>query len=247
MAHALEIAGLIEATLDERPFLKPLLAVFPRDIVKLASYGFEIPIVRQPNLSVRSARHYLCLLGGSTSLPRMPTQERRLFGLLHIGPPSNVILLDTSLSTRMSNYVVAHELGHFVSDLLLIRQRWLQHLPGQHAEIVSAFEWRHNDGMLELQALIRGLPPRPRPILARGREELLQTAAIERHADLVARELLAPWRLVLPLAQQRDQSMLSVLLRRDFGLPKYIADSYAEDLLNACAPRDDLIDRLFSP
>ena len=248
MARAFEVASIIETSLAKHALLMPLLQRFPRDMTKLTSYGFEIPIITQVNLSIRSAANYLCVLSGarhSAMAALNLDRDRRLFGLLHIGPPASVILIDADLSTYVINYVIAHELGHFFGDLLLVRQQWLTQLPEQHEEIQKAFEWQPHNGLLDLQAFLHGLPPRPRPILARGQGELLETEARERQADLVARELLAPWRIVEPLAPQCNRNEIALALHHEFGLPKYIARDYADDIRYACEPPRSLVDRLF--
>jgi hypothetical protein len=247
MIPALQVTEVIEAALTERPQIRQVLDVFPRDMTKLVSYGFEIPVITQQDLSLQSARRYLCILSGSDRTPKTETHERRLSGLLHIGPPSNLILLDAQLSTRWANYVIAHEIGHFFGDLLLIRQQWLAHFPDQRDDILKAFAWQPHNDMLDLQALIRGLPPRPRPILARGYGELLETEAREHQADLVARELLAPWRILAALASHHTVPELESLLYQDYGLPKRVTHYYAADLHDAYDKPTSFIDRLFAP
>lgn len=243
----LQIVEGIESSLATSPSALPLLQQFPRDMAKIISYGYEIPIFRQTNLSIQSAARYLCILSGRNPHGSMPQQDRKLYGLLHVGPPATVILLDADLPDRMANYVIAHELGHFVGDLLIVQQRWLTQLPDHLGEIMRLFAWQPHDHMVELLALLHGLPPRPLPILERGSGESLATEARERQADLIARELLAPWKIVATLAQHLAVDDLSVQLSREYGLPRHVARNYANEIRTTANPPRDLIDRLFAP
>jgi hypothetical protein len=241
------VTEALEQMLARQPGVPDLLDHFPRDVVALASYGLEIPITYRPNLTVQTARRYVQALGGDRRPDDIVIKDRRLFGWLHVGPPSNIIIVDAGLSPAVANYVVAHELGHFFADVLLVRERWLSTLPAWEEAIREAFDWRRSDGWLELRAVIAGLPPRPDEIMGRGDAERPETAEREDLANLIAREILAPWRIVAPLCMQRSGDGLPFLLRRTFGLPAQVAHDYCDDLRMALAPRRDVVDRLFGP
>ncbi len=247
MSRIIAVADEIEATLRSRLPVPAVLDRFPRDFVTLASFGLEIPIVRQPNLTIQSARQYLCALRGEAIAHRPNTPDRPLFGLLHVGPPTNLILLSSELPPAVASYVVAHELGHFFADILAVRRTWLAAMPEKRDAILRAFNWESSDGWLELHALIKGVPDRPRAILGRGTAELPETSTRERQADLIARELLAPLQRI---AEEFDRSSKDELLKglhERFGLPRRVAHAYYHDLRSAFAPREDLIGRVFAP
>lgn len=247
LARAVLIAEALERTIAQQAGVSDLLDHFPRDVMALASYGLEIPIICRPTLTARSARRYVRALDGDRYSDDVVIEDRRLLGWLHVGPPSNLILIDAGLSPAEANYVLAHELGHFFADVLLVRERWLSSLPMRDDAITAAFDWRRVDGWLELEAVIRGLPPRPDEIMGRGAAERPETAEREHQANLIAREILAPWRVVAPLYAESGDTSLPFVLRRTFGLPPWVVDDYCEDLRRVLAPRRDVVDRLFSP
>lgn len=248
MAHAAWIARAIEDVMSQEPEGVQLLQRFPRDVAALASYSLDIPIVRLPQLSTHSAHQFFCALRGiDQPHTDIATPNRLLDGLLHIGPPSNLILIREEISILSANYIIAHEIGHFFADVFMVQQRWMQSLPERVDQIKRFFSWQHKDDWLELQALIKGLPARPRQIMGRGRAELPETTPRERQADLIARELLAPWHIVAPLFLYTETGDFLTPLRQQFGLPRWVAQDYLDNLRAALSPRPDAIDRLFGP
>lgn len=247
VSRAVLVSEALERKVAQQPGVQEILDRFPRDVVALASYGLEIPVVYRPDLTVRGARRYVRALSGDRRTDGAIIEDRRLYGWLHVGPPSNLILINACLSPAAANYVLAHELAHFFADVLLVRDRWLSTLPAWEEAIKDAFDWRHSDGWLELRAVIRGLPSRPDEIMGRGGAERPGTAEREHQADLIARELLAPWRIVASLYTQHGADGLPFVLQRTFGLPAWVSRDYCDDLCMALSPRRDVIDRLFGP
>lgn len=221
--------------------------MFPRDIERLIPYALEIPVIGHPNLTVHSAAEYLCILFGPEYEVKEASQDRKLGGLLHVGPRGTVIFVCDSLPARSRNYVLAHELGHLLSDVFLVMGLWVKALPEKTRLIRDFFAWRSNDAMLELSALVRGLPPRPRTIV--GRDQVLTPETEEREilADLFARELLAPWEVVAPLFLPEGREAFIDLLYTRFSLPRKIGAHYYSELRSSLAPTQDLLDRLFAP
>ena len=192
---------------------------FPRDIERLILYGLEVPVVRKPNLSLHEAVQYLCVLRGESPKWRADIPNRELYGLLHVGPPCNIIFVREDLPDHIRNYVLAHELGHFLADVFLIQQLWLKTLPEQKETIERVFSWQEYDAHLEFYGLIKGLPHRPKAIVGRGDALAPETAEREIQADLIARELLAPWDTVTSLFRPHESREFIALLREQFGLP----------------------------
>ena len=172
--------------------------------------------------------------------------DRKLYGLLHIGPPCRIIFVRDRLSPQVHNYVLAHELGHFLADVFRIQQLWLKSLPEQKEAIERAFAWRECDARLELYAFIKGLPARPEKIINRGQAISPETVEREIQADLFARELIAPWDVVSSVFQTNNKSDFVTLLYEEFRLPRRIADGYWEDLRHHLAPQPNAIEGLFS-
>jgi hypothetical protein len=142
---------------------------------------------------------------------------------------------------------LAHELGHLLADVFLIQQLWLKTLPEQKETIERVFSWQEYDAYLEFYGLIKGLPNRPKAIVGRGDALAPETAEREIQADLIARELLAPWETVSSLFRPHEPREFIALLREQFGLPLKIAAYYYDDLKRFHTPTPDMIERLFSP
>jgi len=244
MQRVFSMMTALNDLLAERP--ESEMAVLPRDVERIITYGLEIPIIRMSPLTIRAAFRYLCILGGEARSPVISVADRRLYGLLHIGPPCNIIFIRDHLSPQAHNYVLAHELGHFLADVFRVQQLWRKSLPEQKDAIERAFAWRECDARLELYGFIKGLPPRPKEIMNRGQAISPETVEREIQADLFARELIAPWDVVSPLCQSNDQSQFVTLLYEEFQLPRRIAGSYFEDLRHYLAPQPNAIEELFS-
>src|ERR1051325_8399547 len=244
MQRVLTMTGALYNLLAERPEVE--IDRFPRRIERLIVYGLEIPVKRMWPLTIRKAAQYLCLLRGEAEFTINRLTDRELYGLLHVGPPCNIIFVRDMLSDQVHNYVLAHELGHFLVDVFAIQQLWLKTLPEQKDAIQRAFTWQEFNARLELHAFIKGLPARPKTITGRGQAMPPETVEREIQADLFARELIAPWDAVSPLFQSSDRAGISSLIREKFGLPRRIAASYAIDLERYLAPPPNAIEELFS-
>jgi hypothetical protein len=244
MQRVFSMIAALDDLLAER--LESERQAFPRNVERIITYGLEIPIKRMLPLTIRAAFRYLCVLGGEARSPVISVAVRQLYGLLHIGPPCNIIFIRDHLSPQAHNYVLAHELGHFLADVFRVQQLWRKSLPEQREAIERAFAWRECDARLELYAFIKGLPPRPKEIMNRGQAISPETVEREIQADLFARELIAPWDVVSPLCQSNDQSQFVTRLYEEFQLPRRIAGSYFDDLRHYLAPQPNAIEGLFS-
>jgi IrrE N-terminal-like domain len=244
MQRVFSMTAALAGLLAKRP--ETAMEVLPRDVERVITCGLEIPIKRMLPLTLREAFRYLCILRGEAWSPVLPVADRRLYGLLHIGPPCNIIFIRDRLSPQTHNYVLAHELGHFLVDVFRVQQLWLRSLPEQKDAIERAFAWRECDARLELYAFIKGLPPRPKEIMNRGQAISPETVEREIQADLFARELIAPWDVVAPLLQAHDRARFVTLLYETFQLPRRVAESYFEDLRRYLAPQPNAIEKLFS-
>ena len=251
MHHSIHMQRILSITGAFYSFLSDKLNVsdlnFPRDIERLILYGLEIPVIRKPNLTIHVAIQYLCVLRGESPKGRSNVADRELYGLLHVGPPCSIIFIREDLPNHIQHYVLAHELGHFLADVFLIQQLWLKTLPEQKDTIERIFSWQEYDAHLEFCGLIKGLPNRPKAIVERGDALAPETAEREIQADLIARELLAPWDTVSFLFRPNERRKFIALLREQFGLPLKIAAYYYDDLERSLAPKPDMIERLFAP
>jgi hypothetical protein len=244
MQRAFSMIIALDNLLAERPEAE--IHVLPRNVERIITYGLEIPIKKLFPLTIREAFRYLCILCGEAQSPVSSKADRKLYGLLHVGPPCNIIFVRDKLSPQVHNYVLAHELGHFLADVFRVQQLWLKSLTEQKEAIERAFAWRECDARLELYAFIKGLPPRPKEIMNRGQAISPETVEREIQADLFARELIAPWDAVSPLQQSCGRAEFVTRLYEEFELPRRIADSYFEDLQHYLAPQPNAIEGLFS-
>lgn len=249
MLKAMSAARTVADLVSVQPGGSALLETYPRDMAAILQQGLEVPMVEMADLTVRTSADYLCILRGDPTPIELQTRDRLLMGLFYAGPPCALIFIQEGLAAQIRNYVLAHELGHFVADVFLVRQLWLRSLPEQREAIHRVFAWHEMDGYLEIAALFRGLPTRPHAIMGRESRATTETADREIQADLIARELLAPWDEVaaqfLPgKANRRD---MLALLHEHYGLPLKIAAYYCNDLQLYLAPKPSLTDRLFAP
>ncbi len=95
---------------------------------------------------------------------------------------------------------------------------------------------------------------RPRQIMERGKQASSEVAEREIQADLIARELLAPWaeaahifRRNLALERVERRRVIISELVENFGLPMKVAAYYCGDLELYLLPRRDALGRLFGP
>src|SRR5262249_15626689 len=149
MQRVLSLSDALFSILNEEIRLSVLR--FPRDIERITVYGLEIPVVRRPNLTLHAASQYLCALRGSAYAPQEKLADRALYGLLHVGPPCSIIFIREDLPPHIRNYVLAHELGHFLADIFFLQRLWLKTLPEQSESIQRAFAWDSYDADLDLR------------------------------------------------------------------------------------------------
>jgi hypothetical protein len=213
---------------------------FPRDIESLVSDIFYLPIRFVNHLTLYGTGEYLCIR------QEMQGKDRQLYGLLHVGPPATTIFIEQQLPLHVRNYVIAHELGHYIHDILMVQQLWLSGLQEQKAAIERAFSWQKVDPFLELQAFVKGLPDRPRTITARGETMHQETRARELFANAIAVELLAPWHEACKLFRLHQKSVCIKLFRETYSIPAKVASYYYEDVRHALTPEPDFFEQFFA-
>lgn len=243
--NAQNIAAAFLDLARSRPTVADLVEVFPRNIEAILLLTVELPVVYQKDLTLHGAEQYLCALRAAPYTPPDET-DRGLLGLLCVGPPANIVFIDSELPEHIQRYVLAHELAHFLVDVFFVRNLWLRSLPERSVEILKAFSWDEYDEWLDFEAFLKGLPKRARSIIGRGKHQLDETDEKELQADLIARELLMPWSTALTIYKSRsDRAQFMQYAIQHFGLPNRIAFDYFHDLQRALAPRPNLFTSLF--
>lgn len=241
--HAIEVADCFRSLTKVDDTTSCSIA---HSLLDLVVFHLELPIVFVPHLTPKSSYEYLCSFY-SSNIPvnEGELDDRSLFGLLHIGPPENIILLQEGLPEHIENFVVAHEIGHFLADVFIVKELWLKLMPAKADAIKNLFNWNSHDPGIELEALIKGLPRLPSSIVGRGQHLQSDTSGSEIQADAVAREIIAPWRIVSEQYRPNDRHRMVEVLRKDFGLPRKIAWYYYDELDSVLAPRIDPVKKIF--
>jgi hypothetical protein len=223
-----------------------ILDSFPRSIEQIITLALQVPVIRQPGLTLLSVNRYLCALRGDADLPSGHADDRKLNGLLYVGSPCTIIFVRAGMPPHIESYILAHELGHLLADVFLVQQLWLKSLSERKDAIKRYFAWEDDDPWLELRAFFRGLPLRPHAIIGRGENFAPETSEREIIADLFAREIIAPWAVVEPLYQPESKREFAETMRSRFYLPLRIAADYYEDLTLHLRPKRGLYDRLLA-
>lgn len=244
MKRVLMLVEAVTGLLGERD--RAALAAFPRDVERILTFALQVPVIRVPELTLSSANNYLCALrGGASALADLPA-DRKVNGLLYVGSPCSIVFVCAGLPPQIEAYILAHELGHLLADVFLIQELWLKSLSERKDAIKRYFAWDDTDPWLELKAFLKGLPPRPRAIIGRGRDFTPETSEREIIADLFAREILAPWDVVEPLFKQESKREFAEILRARFRLPLRVGAGYYDDLASHLRPKRGFYHRLLT-
>jgi hypothetical protein len=208
---------------------------YPRNVERLARYGFRVQLQRLSGLSVSLVQEWL----RRRSYPGLPAApDRRLHGcLVQIGGVS-VIFLDSGDSPPEQRYTLAHELAHLWLERLAPRERLQQRLGDG---VLEAMDGRRCATPAErMGALFSGVSLRPAcHLLGRDRALGLVDGGIllaEARADRLALELLAPetearWLLPGPLPWREWIPAAANRLEPAFEIPRPTAEAYARRLL----------------
>src|SRR5690349_12395054 len=96
MQRAFTAVRILQELMAEKVDIQQRLNLFPRSMEIVVLYGLEIPIIKIHNLTLRVATEYLCILYDENSY-RRNIVDRPLYGLLHVGTPSNLIFIEKNL------------------------------------------------------------------------------------------------------------------------------------------------------
>jgi hypothetical protein len=162
-----------------------------------------------------------------------PTFERELHGCMVAEEGKGFLFCDSTDPVDVQHFTLAHEVGHFVLESLLPRARAVEALgkdilavlngkrQPSPQEAVSAFI-----NQVPLGTLVRLMDRDSSGVIVTGRID-----AAEHRANLVAFELLAPARHVLPRIRGLPRAEVHAVLEAHFGLPARQARAYARILL----------------
>ncbi len=211
---------------------------FPRNLDKSVSLALPLTLVQLPYLKLHGIESWFERRGASICFN---CHSRAVRGCLVAYGGQGVIFVDGADPDDERRFTIAHELGHFIVDYLLVRETAFAKF-GE--KIIEVFDGLRLPSITErVHALLAetslgvytNLMERDEAS-AGARTEVWD---IEDRADRVALVLLAPPEEVLsetdtsaPGFEQREASMTGVLGER-FGLPHSIAITYARVLLES--------------
>ncbi|EPX57064.1 hypothetical protein D187_006818 [Cystobacter fuscus DSM 2262] len=160
--------------------------------------------------------------------------DRHMHGCMAVGRGFGFIFCDSTDEAHVQNFTVAHELGHFVLEYLLPRER-AQLALGESA--LQVFDkGREPSAGDALYSILAGVPLQQESVMERSDEGEIERGTIdeaEYRADRVAFELLAPAKYVLPRVKGLPRDEAVALLETQFGLPRLKARAYAHLMLGS--------------
>jgi hypothetical protein len=186
-------------------------------------------VVFLSHLNVKASEEWLRSQGGS---PLGNIADRPLRACLICRFGQGIIFVDGTDDESEQRLSLAHELAHFLVDYLAPRHAAVARLGEQ---ILDVLDGRRSARPEErLVGILANVEVRHHIHLMSRFEYLNMSAEIERSefmADVLALELIAPWtdvsQRIASLGIGTDQSAISGLLVKRYGLPILAADRYA--------------------
>ncbi len=224
------------------------LEPFPRNLEQLISLALPAKLVKLPHLKLRTIEDWLSRRGASF---RFNCRSRGVRGCLIAYGGQGLIFIDEADPEDEQRFSIAHEIGHFIIDYLLVREMALSKFGDQIAEVFDGL--RQPSVPERVHALLAGASLGVYTnLMERGETKGLDLREIEDRADRVALALLAPPEEVLSESdtsflrfQQRLEGMVSVL-HEHFGLPSSVASPYAWSLLESIGRGQSWVEALRS-
>ena len=209
---------------------------YPRDLSVTAPLALPIAITIVSSLTLASIEKWLSLRGAAFSFK---CRSRSVRGCLIANAGRGIIFVDASDPEDERRFTIAHEIGHFLVDYLLIRDAAIQRFGYSILEVIDGR--RAPNTHERFSAIISHTPIRIYTnLMERDHLDSNQDNGIweiEDRADQVALALLAPSEDVLTLAgplaklfTERYEHTKHIL-RSAFGLPEAVAGTYAWNLL----------------
>ena len=219
---------------------------FPRNLEQLVSLALPAKLIKLPHLKLHTIENWLTCRG---AVYRFNCRSRAVRGCLVAYGGQGFIFIDETDPEDERRFSIAHEIGHFIIDYLLVRETAISKFGDR---IVEVF-----DGLRQ-----PSVPERVHALLAdaslgvytnlmerdeAGGPDLWE---IEDRADHIALALLAPPEAVLSESdtsllrfQQRLEAVVALLHNR-FGLPASVANPYAWSLLESIGRGQSWIETL---
>lgn len=210
---------------------------FPRSLERSLAFALPVALVKLPHLQLKNVEHWL----KARSVPfSFSCESRAMRGCLVAFKGQGIVFIDGTDPQDEQRVSVAHETAHFLLDYWIPRCR----SANKHgSQILEAFDGLRPFTVNErLHSMGEGISTGVHTELL-DRESSVEiglTWMIENRADRVAMALLAPpedvfSRVDLSAAgyPERLASLANKLLSH-YGLPEYVSQRYAAELLHAC-------------
>jgi hypothetical protein len=173
----------------------------------------------------------------------MQTHERRLNGCLYAVKGRAFIFVDTDVSPDQRRVVLGHEFGHFLLDYEAPRERAARRLGPTLLPVLDGE--RRATASEQLSATLAGLSMEPYVHFMDRNPDgsyVEPVNEVERRADAISLELLAPWRTVFAGMQGKctwpgQIAEWEEYLATYFGLPRGWAHHYAARLVSKARGR----------
>src|ERR1043165_1279702 len=210
----------------------------PRILEKSVQLALPLAIVKLPQLKLHIIENWLARCGVSYSFN---CRSRAVRGCLIAYGGHGTCFVDGSDPADEQRFTIAHEIGHFISDYLIVRETAISKFGERITDVLDGLRSPTVTERVHAALISTSLVVYTNLM---ERDETGSSAhpgvwKIEDRADRIALALLAPPEEVLEIAdtsgdnfQQRHQTMMSVMCER-FGLPVQIADAYAWSLLES--------------
>jgi hypothetical protein len=209
---------------------------FPRDLERSVALALPLSVIKLARLKLDVIEKWLATHDVHFSFG---CRTRAVRGCLIAFRGEGLIFLDGTDSMEEQRFTLAHEIGHFLIDYWLPRQKAIGKLGPSISEVIDGL--RDPSVTERLHGLLSGVPITlytrlmERDETPEGNHGIWE---IEDRADKVGLALLAPPEIVLAEAgtstrfEERSAAMTK-LLSQQFGLPSPAAVSYARALLNS--------------
>lgn len=211
---------------------------FPRSMERSVLLALPIAIIKLPRLTVQKIETWVFERGAEITLG---CADRALRGCLIVRNGSGFIFVDGTDSDDEQRFTISHEVGHFLVDYWLPRQRAMSKLGHSVSEVFDGV--RKPSVKERIVSIISGTELGSIVRLMERGDSLdcskSETWKSEEEADKIGLSLLAPADAVLGQTGVNQTRYLDRLasvtssLRVDFGLPEVVSERYARTLLRS--------------
>ena len=211
------------------------MELFPRQLERPLLFALPVALVKLPRLTLGEIERWLHRRGPAFSFN---CQNRAVRGCLVAFGGKGMIFVDGADPADELRFTMAHEVGHFLVDYLVPRQRAGRRFGPSLSEVMDGM--RAPTVAERLYAILDRTQIGVHTYLMDRvpADEHENLGKIEERADRVALELLAPHELVLAEPKVRSTTYgervaaASASLMSVYGLPLAVARPYAEALLD---------------